>query len=44
MAGLPGYVRAGADQRDEIWNMIYDDRTAVAKTMEDKYKLPFAKP
>ena len=33
-----------SDQRDEIWNMIYADRNAVAKTMEDKYKLPFVKP
>ncbi|MBI3863223.1 MAG: hypothetical protein HY290_15135 [Planctomycetia bacterium] len=37
-------VLNGNDQRDQIWTMIYDDRTAIQKKMEDKYKIVFGKP
>lgn len=37
-------VENGNDKRDEIWQMLYDDRAAIEKKMEDRYKIGFAKP
>lgn len=37
-------VAEGSDKRDEIWQMLYDDRAAIEKKMEDRYKIGFAKP
>jgi hypothetical protein len=37
-------VEDGNDKRDEIWQMLYDDKAAIEKKMEDRYKIGFAKP
>lgn len=34
-------ISAGAKQREQIWQMIADDRSAVARAMSDKYGIPF---
>lgn len=34
-------VSAGAKQREQIWQMIADDRSAVVRAMSDKYGVPF---
>ncbi len=33
----------GNDQRDQIWNMLAEDRAAIQKKMEEKYKIVFGK-
>jgi hypothetical protein len=34
-------VAAGADQRDQIWKMLDDDRAALRRTLLDRYKVDF---
>ena len=36
-------IMDGNDKRDEIWNMIDEDRTNIQTKMEDKFKIPFGK-
>ncbi|HEY3969385.1 MAG TPA: hypothetical protein VGM05_32835 [Planctomycetaceae bacterium] len=33
----------GNDQRDQIWNLLAEDRAAIQKKMEEKYKIVFGK-
>jgi hypothetical protein len=37
-------VADGNDKRDEIWQMLYDDRAAIERKMEERYKIGFIKP